>query len=133
MVRSRAGTRRLDIRRSRARRVGGIVSSQRRALLDADDGDRPRPPVSGPLMLRALNVPISWSELVTRTYREVIADHCLGLAAQLAYYFFLALFPALLFLVAIVSFVPIAGVLDAITQNLARIAPGEVLVIVRDQ
>jgi membrane protein len=84
-------------------------------------------------MLRALRVPISWSELVTRTYREVLADNCLGLAAQLAYYFFLALFPALLFFVAIVSFVPIAGLLDAITQDLARVAPGEVLVIVQDQ
>jgi len=84
-------------------------------------------------MLRALRVPISWSELLTRTYREVLADNCLGLAAQLAYYFFLALFPALLFLVAIVSFVPITGLLDAITQDLARIAPGEVLVIVQDQ
>jgi len=84
-------------------------------------------------MLHALKVPISWSELITRTYREMLADHCLGLAAQLAYYFFLALFPALLFLVAIVSFVPIAGLLDAITQDLARIAPGEVLIIVRDQ
>jgi membrane protein len=58
-------------------------------------------------MLCALKVPISWPELLTRTYREMLADNCLGLAAQLAYYFFLALFPALLFLVAIVSFVPV--------------------------
>ncbi len=84
-------------------------------------------------MLGALKVPISWSELLTRTYRELLADNCLGLAAQLAYYFFLALFPALLFLVAIVSFIPIAGLLDAITANLARVAPGEVLAIIQDQ
>jgi membrane protein len=84
-------------------------------------------------MLRALKVPISWTELARRTYREVLADDCLGLAAQLAYYFFLALFPALLVLVAIVSFIPVAGLLDAITNNLARVAPGEVLSIVQDQ
>jgi membrane protein len=84
-------------------------------------------------MLGALKVPISWTELAKRTYREVLADNCLGLAAQLAYYFFLALFPALLFLVAIVSFIPIAGLLDAITGNLARVAPSEVLSIVQDQ
>jgi membrane protein len=84
-------------------------------------------------MLGALKVPISWSALLTRTYRGMLAHKCLGLAAQLAYYFFLALFPALLFLVAIVSFVPIAGLLSAITQDLARIAPGEVLAIVQDQ
>jgi len=32
----------------------------------------------------------------TRTWREVIEDDVLGLAAQLSYYFFLALFPAIL-------------------------------------
>lgn len=84
-------------------------------------------------MLRALKVPVSWPELARRTYREVLADDCLGLAAQLAYYFFLALFPALLFIVAIVSFIPITGLLDAITTNLARVAPGEVLSIIQDQ
>lgn len=84
-------------------------------------------------MLGALKVPIAWTELAKRTYREVLADNCLGLAAQLAYYFFLALFPALLFLVAIVSFMPIAGLLEAITENLARVAPSEVLSIVQDQ
>jgi len=50
-------------------------------------------------MLRALRVPLSWKELAQRTYREALADNCLGLAAQLAFYFFLALFPALLFVV----------------------------------
>ena len=84
-------------------------------------------------MLRALKVSISWTELAKRTGREILADDCLGLAAQLAYYFFLALFPALLFLVAIVSFIPVAGLLGAITSNLARIAPGEVLSIIQDQ
>jgi membrane protein len=84
-------------------------------------------------MLQALRVPISWTELAKRTYGEVLADNCLGLAAQLAYYFFLALFPALLFLVALVSFIPIAGLLDAITGNLARVAPSEVLSIIQDQ
>jgi len=80
-----------------------------------------------------LRIPISWPELTTRTYREVMADDCLGLAAQLAYYFFLALFPALLMLVAIVSFLPIVGLLDAITGTLARVAPTDVLSIIQDQ
>ncbi len=102
--------------------------------MDADGGHGPQRPGTHPLMLlRALNVPISWTELAKRTYREIVADNCLGLAAQLAYYFFLALFPALLFLVAIVSFMPISGLLDAITNDLARVAPGEVLSIVQDQ
>jgi len=84
-------------------------------------------------MLRALRVPLSWRELAKRTYREVVVDNCLGLAAQLAYYFFLALFPALLFVVAIVSFIPVEGLLKSITDMLARVAPYEVLTLVQDQ
>ena len=49
--------------------------------------------------------PFPGKELLLRTYREVLADDCFGLAAQLAYYFFLALVPALLFLVALISFI----------------------------
>src|SRR5207245_10014155 len=93
---------------------------------------RAAPRTSG-LMRGAVRVPIGWAELIKRTAREVMADNCLGLAAQLAYYFFLALFPALLFVVALVSFLPIAGLMDAITGTLARIAPGEVLTIIQDQ
>jgi membrane protein len=84
-------------------------------------------------VLGALRVPLSWAELARRTVAEVIADNCLGLAAELAYYFFLALFPALLFLVAIVSFIPVQGLLDAITGSLARIAPYEALKLIQDQ
>src|SRR5437588_10681240 len=84
-------------------------------------------------MLRAFRIPIGWKDLLKRTASEVMADNCLGLAAQLAYYFFLALFPALLFVVALVSFLPIAGLMDAITGTLARIAPGEVIRIIQDQ
>ena len=84
-------------------------------------------------MLRAFRVPITWTELAKRTAAEVVADNCLGLAAQLAYYFFLALFPALLFLVAIVSFIPVHGLLDAITGMLGRVAPYEALKLIQDQ
>jgi membrane protein len=83
--------------------------------------------------LRAFRVPLTWTELFKRTAREVVADNCLGLAAQLAYYFFLALFPALLFLTAILSFIPVTGLLEAITGTLSRVAPGEVLSIIQDQ
>src|SRR4029079_18174081 len=84
-------------------------------------------------MLRALQLPISGKELAVRTAREVQADNCLNLAAQLAFYFFLALFPALLFLVALISFLPVNGLLDGITSVLARVAPGDVIGIVQDQ
>jgi membrane protein len=85
------------------------------------------------MILDALRVPIGWGELTKRTYREVLADNCFGLAAQLSYYFVLALFPALLFLVALISFVPVQGLLDYITTSLSRVAPYEALSIIQDQ
>src|SRR5438034_3709420 len=84
-------------------------------------------------MLERFRVPIPWTALVKRTAGEVFTDNCLGLAAELAFYFFLALFPALLVLVALVSFLPIEGLLDTITASLARVAPSEVLILVKDQ
>jgi len=84
-------------------------------------------------MLKAFRVPITWTDLAKRTASEVMADNCLGLAAQLAYYFFLALFPALLFFVALASFLPISGLMDTVTSSLARVAPNEVLSIVQAQ
>jgi membrane protein len=57
----------------------------------------------------------------------------MNMAAQLAYYFFLAIFPALLFLLSIASFFPLHEMSDSVTAALAPIAPGDVLQIVRDQ
>ncbi len=51
----------------------------------------------------------------------------------MAYYFFLALFPALLFLVALASFFPVHDLMNQIVGALSRFAPGEVLTIVKDQ
>ena len=79
------------------------------------------------------NLPLSWGELFKRTVKESIQDGVTGLAAQLAYYFFLALFPALLFLVALASFFPLEQLMDEITGALARFAPGDVLKIVQEQ
>src|SRR3954463_11090487 len=84
-------------------------------------------------MLRAFRIPIGWVDLAKRTALEVIADNCLGLAAQLAYYFFLALFPALLFLVSLISFIPIDNLMDTLMSTLGRVAPPDVLSILQDQ
>jgi hypothetical protein len=45
-------------------------------------------------MFEAFQIHLSPGELLKRTVKETIDDDGLGLAAQLAYYFFLALFPA---------------------------------------
>jgi membrane protein len=101
--------------------------------VDADRRRRVDRATTGALMLKALRVPLTWNELLKRTWAEVQADNCLGLAAQLAYYFFLALFPALLFLVALASYFPIANLMDTITAALSRVAPYEALKLIQDQ
>jgi membrane protein len=73
------------------------------------------------------------SELLKRTLKDSIQDDALGLAAQLAYYFFLSLFPALLFIVALASFFPLYNFADELTRLLAPIAPAEVLTLLTDQ
>ncbi|HEU4780608.1 MAG TPA: YihY/virulence factor BrkB family protein [Steroidobacteraceae bacterium] len=71
-------------------------------------------------------------ELIKRTAKEVLDDDCMGIAAQLAYYFALALFPALLFIVALASYLPY-NVIHDVVAALAPIAPPEVLTIIRKQ
>jgi membrane protein len=84
-------------------------------------------------MLAHLKVPMGWSDLVKRTGKESIADNILDLGAQQAYYFFFALFPALLTLISIASFFPVAHLMDSIVTVLGRFAPPDVLKIVQDQ
>ena len=83
-------------------------------------------------MYRGLRLGIPIFELMNRTVKEVIDDDCVSIAAQLAYYFALALFPALLFVVALASYLPF-NVINDVVSALAPIAPEEVLTIIRKQ
>lgn len=77
--------------------------------------------------------PIRWTEILKRTIAEIGADNCVGLAAQLAFYFFLALFPALLFLVALIGYLPVENALTRLLEALGSVAPGEALALLKDQ
>lgn len=76
---------------------------------------------------------LSWSELARRTWREVIDDDVLGLSAQLSYYFFLALFPAILFLLALASFFPLANITDDVGRSLGPFVSPQVLDLIQEQ
>ena len=76
---------------------------------------------------------LSWSDLVKRTAQEAVSDDAQGLASQLAYYFFLALFPALLCLLAIASFFPLQNVSDDMVRLLGPFAPREMLELIRQE
>ena len=84
-------------------------------------------------MFETFTIPISLGELVKRTIKEFIADDCLGLAAQLSYYFFLALFPALLFLLGLASFFSIADLSGQVISALRSFMPGDVLALLEEQ
>jgi membrane protein len=78
-------------------------------------------------------MPLSWFELGRRTWREVVEDDVLGLAAQLSYYFFLALFPAILFLLALASFFSLANVTDDVGRSLGPFVSPQVLDLIQSQ
>lgn len=75
----------------------------------------------GPLPLKAL---------IAKTWRETNEDNVFGRAAELAYYFLLALFSMLIFLTSLVGFLP--GVREAIFTPLAKFVPGEAMKLVSE-
>jgi membrane protein len=84
-------------------------------------------------MLKNFSLPIPWSQVVRRTVAEIKDDNCLGLAAQLSFYFLMALFPALLFLVALIGYVPLDRTLTELLAVLGTVAPHELVVLLREQ
>jgi membrane protein len=84
-------------------------------------------------MFAYFGVPIPWSEVVKRTVKEIGDDNCLGLAAQLAFYFLLALFPSLLFLVALIGYLPVDNALNELLIALGTVAPQELVRLLREQ
>ena len=86
------------------------------------------------VMLAYFKVPLTWGQILRRTFDEAfIKDNCLGMAAQLAYYFFFALFPALLTFISFASFFPIDDLTGQIVTVLGRFAPPEVITIIKEQ
>jgi membrane protein len=74
--------------------------------------------------------PLTIKELARRTWREVMRQNALGRAAELAYFFLMALFPLLIFVLSFISFLP--GAQQTIFEWLSQVMPGEALNIVDD-
>lgn len=77
--------------------------------------------------------PLSWRELARRTVADTLEDDCFGLAAQLAFYFLLSVFPALLFLVALLGYLPVETRLTTAVDELGLLLPQEMLAFLREQ
>jgi membrane protein len=83
-------------------------------------------------MLRTFQIPISWFELIKRTFKEFSQDDVLGLAAQMAYYFLFALAPAIVCVLALTSYLPFSSLQEFIS-SISGFAPPDVVQILRDQ
>jgi membrane protein len=85
-------------------------------------------------LLKSLRVPLTWREIFRRTLYEAFwNDNCLAMAAQLAYYFFFALFPALLFILALASYFPLTTLIDDMFRTMGGFMPPEALQLITDQ
>jgi len=62
----------------------------------------------------------------TRLWKEINQDDCWGMAAQLSYFYLLAFFPFLIFLSALVGFVPfVADLIDQLILGLVNFIPAK--------
>ena len=70
---------------------------------------------------------LGWKDFAQRLWQESQKDEILGRAAQLAYYFLLALFPALLFLTALIGLFPLKETLPELMLYLQTVLPADAL------
>jgi membrane protein len=83
--------------------------------------------------LTFLRASIPWAEVAKRTVKEIADDNCVGLAAQMAFYFLLALFPAVLFGIALLGYVPVENALNDLLTSIGALAPPQIIEILRGQ
>jgi len=74
---------------------------------------------------------LSVRELARRVWGEISADEVIDRAAALAYYFLFALFPALLFLTALLGLLPLPGLMERLIAYVEQALPGDAASIVR--
>ena len=75
-----------------------------------------------------------WNELqtaITRTYDDIQDNHTLQMAAALSYYFVISLFPALIFLSAVVAYLPVPDLFNQALTLMSRFVPAESMGLVR--
>ncbi len=66
---------------------------------------------------------LSWIELLQQVWEEIQQDDLFGRAAQLGFYFQLALFPALMFLTAFIGLLPTQSMLPKVLSYLETVLP----------
>jgi len=75
--------------------------------------------------------PTSIKNALIGTYGNVVRNHTLQMAAALAYYFILSLFPALILLSAVVAYLPVPDLFNQALALLARFLPADAMGLVQ--
>ena len=70
-------------------------------------------------------------EALWRTVEDVGKKHTLQMAAALSYYYVLSIFPALIFLSAVVAYLPVANVFDQAISLIGSFMPPDSMALVR--
>src|SRR5213082_1851888 len=66
-----------------------------------------------------------------RAYTDISRNHSLQIAAALSYYFVLSLFPALIFLSAVVAYLPVPDLFNQALALMSRFLPADSMGLVR--
>jgi membrane protein len=75
---------------------------------------------------------LSWPELGRCLYEEANEDNALGLAAQLAFYLVLSVFPFLIFLLTLIAYLPIPDLERRTLGYLGTLVPGQAARLLSD-
>jgi uncharacterized BrkB/YihY/UPF0761 family membrane protein len=68
---------------------------------------------------------------LARTYVDLLENHTMQMAAALSYYFVLSFFPALIFLSAVVAYLPVPDLFNQALSVMARFLPADSMGLVR--
>ncbi len=75
--------------------------------------------------------PRKYNTLIVAVWDECFTDDVLGHSAQLAYYFLFALFPMLIFLTALVGYLPVPHSLESLIDYLSEVLPPAATILLR--
>jgi membrane protein len=76
-------------------------------------------------------MPLPLKTALMRTYNDVLRNHTLQMAAALSYYFVLSFFPALIFLSAVVAYLPVPNLFEQALTTMSRFLPPDSMGLVR--
>jgi membrane protein len=75
---------------------------------------------------------LTWRQVISAVWNRLFEDEIFGRSAQLAYYWLFSLFPLLIFLTALLAFLPIQHRLDQWIDMLGKVLPPEAFTLLND-